>query len=315
MKHLRDRWLNAVLNGVLQVFEEYHDVPKFLVPGNHDGTAGGRSGLAALDEMDHVSLFEEPAIRFAPWGDGKVLWWPYQPTLDELPRWVEKARKERATAVLGHAFIQGSAVGPDDVRLGIGTPPAAFGLVGKAQVFSYGFFGDVHRQQRVSVGGAGKRDAQVWVPGSPCAQNWGEREGGKGCLLVDFDAGEVTPIPVQAPQFIVADWTDDRVQINRRLAVCAGTPEVTDEWRGHFVRLLLPPDADPKLVERLREASGARTFQAIVQRTAASAQRVPSLHGGLSAGQLVEEYVRARPPEDLDQKVVVAAGKRLLGER
>jgi DNA repair exonuclease SbcCD nuclease subunit len=311
MKHLKGSWPLSALNGLLELFREFQDVPKLLLPGNHDGVAGGMSGLEAFRELPRVTVVTEPAIlAFAGWGDGwerPMAYWPHQSNLDGLPAFLQEAKRAKARVLFAHAFLSGSQVGGSGLVLKEGVTLEQFGLSapkGKVPIFEYGFFGDVHLRQEL-----GKRSTSsvVWYAGSPYAQNWGETEPDKGCLLVDLDSGMVEPIPIQAPRFIVEDLSGNKGK-NAALE-----RELIADWRGHFVRLIVGPWADPALLERVREASGARTFEVIVKRAERATERRADLHAAMSQRELLSKYVAARPPaEGLDRKALLAAGERLL---
>ena len=312
LKHSKGMWLLPVLNGVLEVFREYEDVPKILLHGNHDGVSGNRSGLDAFRSLPTVWVFDQPDPVSEDLPLWKVALWPHQPTLDALPKFLADARQAKVRVLLAHVFLRGVALGPDDVRLDQGIPLEVLGLAGKNKVFRMAFLGDVHKSQSLGK----KNEAAILYVGSPLALNWGEREEGKCAWYVDTEGPDVESLLVRAPGFFVEDWSASEKGARDKLKVTIQTAESGGCWlKGQFIRLILPPGADPKLVERLCEVSGARALQVIVQRAAQAEQRAPKLHAALTAGQMVEEYVRARPPEGLDVKMVATAGKRLWREQ
>lgn len=310
MKQTKGQWSVPVLNGLLGLFREFQDVDVFAISGNHDGTANGRSGLDVFSDQPNVHVFDAPMTDAAPWcASDTVAYWPWQSTLDGLPEFLQEAKRVKARVLVAHAFLSGAAVGPDAVRLKSEATLEQFGLAGKGRCFDWGFFGDIHRQQMLG----GKGQATVWYAGSINCQNWGEREDGKGALFVDLDAGTVEPVPIQAPRFIVTDWSDVR-DANKFLAANLAKPgALFDSWKGNFVRLLVCPRVDGKLLEQTREASGARAFQVVIQREARTERRA-DVSAAMSHGELLENYVKARPPQDgLSAKAVLDAGRRLLG--
>jgi hypothetical protein len=336
MKQVRGTWSVLVLNGLLGLFREFHDVNVFAIPGNHDGAADGRSGLDVFDELSNFHLFDAPTVHHAPWDTGMVAYWPWQPTLDGLPAFLAEAKRAKARVLVAHAFLSGAAVGPDAVMLRSRATLEQFGLTGTGEhglVFDLALFGDVHVRQCLSIPPRfGRGDSRVtrtkggpavWYPGSPYCQNWGEQEMDKGALLVDLDAGTVEPLPVQAPRFVVADWTGAATSLTggvnglaeRFIAVHAGQEgtEQASPWIGDFVRLIVGPQAKPDLLERLREVSGARAFQVVVQREA-RAERRAEVHAGMGVSTLLRSYVETRPPDGLSKSAVLAAGMRLVGD-
>lgn len=311
IKHLKGVWPVTVLNGTLAVLEEFDDVTKIILHGNHDGVGSGRGGLFPLGHV--ASVFDEPAfltLDEAP--HETVAIWPWQPTLEGLPAFLKEARKRDAHILLAHAFLSGARLGPADLRFADkGASLEAFGLAGARPQFTWALFGDVHKEQSLST-----KVAQIWYPGSPLATNWGELETDKGCLFVDTEVGTVEQIPVQAPRFRIIDITPWPAQdvaalsMGKRMGkerTCVG------DWPGDFVRVLANGHLTESMATRMRDVSSARSFQVIrVQEEDRTEQRVKEYHAGLPVGELIARYVAARPPDGLDAEAVVAAGKRLL---
>jgi hypothetical protein len=121
---------------------------------------------------------------------------------------------------------------------------------------------------------------------------------------------KITAIPIRAPRFRVEDLSG--LPVGNQEARLEALAEGAVDWRGDFVRLVVSSLMDGKLVERVREALGARAFQAVVLRAARAEQRA-DVHAGLDRAELLRRYVAARPPEGLDAKAVLAAGVRLAG--
>jgi len=152
IKHLTDRWPLAALNGALEVQDEYCRVPKLLIPGNHDGLAGGGSGLRPFFDRDEsMIVLERPGV-YEPFGLGKIAVWPWARSYEALPKLLADAKAAGAHVLLGHSFLSGAAVGPDGMALKAGPTLGDFGLTDKGRVFDWGLFGDVHVRQW-SVGG------------------------------------------------------------------------------------------------------------------------------------------------------------------
>jgi DNA repair exonuclease SbcCD nuclease subunit len=300
LKHLKGTWHDDAQNALLGVLGEFPNVCKWFLRGNHDGQPGRKeSGLQWLAGLDGVAVIEEPeAHEFAQLKG--VAWWPWQKSLDGLPAFLKDAKNAKAKVLMAHAFLSGSLLGPGDHRLpGKGATLEQFGLAGKGRVFDRGFFGDVHKQQTFGVGKS--ELLSTWYPGSPYGQNWGERETDKGCLFVDTVTGVVERLPVKAPRFVVADWAYIQNLAGKGWA------------NGDFVRVLVPVGTSPKAVERLRDLSGARHFEAVPVGVKSKAeQRASEVHAGLPRKEMLARYVAARPIEGLDPKALLGAGLRLL---
>jgi DNA repair exonuclease SbcCD nuclease subunit len=312
MKQIKGQWPVPVLNGIIELLHEHHDVDVFAISGNHDGIVDGRSGLAALNELPNFHLFDVPTVRAAPWdGAEQVAYWPWQPMLDGLPAFLQRAKRAKARVLVAHAFLSGASVGPDFVRVSKAEGTLEqFGLAGKGRVFQLGLFGDIHKRQKL---GASTQAATVWYAGSPSGQNWGERELDKGALLVDLDAETIEPILITAPRFRVVDATTLTAKALEGMLYRGHSTEFAGDWTGDFVRMLVGPRVDGEVLERIREASKARAFQVVIQREARTERRA-EVHAAMSHGELLEKYVKARPPEDgLSAKAVLEAGRRLLG--
>lgn len=341
-------WPQEALTGALALFRAYPDVPKLMLPGNHDGNCYqlGGSGLApfagdarVVETPEVVTLLGE-SIAVAP----------VQPLVTS--EFLAEARRAGVTALFGHAFVRGVLLGPDEVRL----PTVGLTLqeLGVGEVFRVVVLGDVHKGQGwrpgrgwrpwkdwvsettlsppcrprsrgktfvLSLGsphskgflrGSGEWEGEVFYPGSPYPQSWGESEDGpKGALLVDLKTGEVSLLPIQAPQFL-------RVTLSEAEAL-----EVLDprEWEGHFVRVTLVgrwavAARVSRRLEELRAQGSPRSFQVVVQGSNESSEvRCAALHAGLPLGDLLQQYLEVRPfsSDEVSSRTVLEAGRRLMG--
>lgn len=286
LKHLRTMWHQGALNGMLALLEEYAEVSKWMIPGNHDGIADGSSGLTPFRK--YAEVIEEPFIN--PNG---IAFWPWQRNFDQLTKFVSTVRKIGGKSILfAHAFISGSRVGPHDLRLKEpGVPLEKFGLSKESRVFKWAVFGDVHKAQLLAPG--------CYYVGSPLALNWGELEDNKGVLFVDTQQNVVEMIRIEAPRFQVLEWKDHRASVHRKGA------------RGDFVRLIVDETVKSKDIERVREESHARYFQVVMRRQTRSEQRT-DVHAGMTERELLKSYMSARPIDGLDPQDVLKAGLALL---
>lgn len=344
-------WPQEALTGSLAILRAYPDVGKIMLPGQHDGDMYhlGGSGLAPFYEV--AKVVEEPTIiqnsSFGPIGVA-----PARPSI--TPEFLEQAERAQARILFGHAFLSGVLLGPDEVRLpDKGLRRQDLGL---GEVFHVAALGDIHKGQGwlgpqgwrpwkdlvpgetggkkrktsrkgrtssldpgrppsggnsgVPLRGKAPWKGEVLYPGSPYGQSWGESEdGAKGVLLVDFESGEVSLLPIQAPRYL-------RVSVDSLDAMDQLDPSF---WEGHFVRLLVGPWAEGTRgrgrLESLREQAKARVFQVIPQRAPVEVRRA-SLHAGLPRGDLLGEYLKARPFEgETRPAMILEAGRRLLEGR
>lgn len=306
LKEVRGMWLVPVQNALLALLREFHDIEITVLSGQHDGRADGRSGLDSLRELPNVSVIDHPCIDTSPDNECMAGYWPYQRDLTEMPAFLQEARAQKATYLFAHAYLQAAIIGPNEIRLKKGHTIDEFGLFGKDRVFQYGFFGDIHKQQKIGN--------HIWYAGSPYALKSDEQEINKGVFHVQTKNGKVIrvdPIPIEGPRFISADWSAVTA-INTALpAYLKNDPDV---WKGHFVKLLVNPDVDYGMLEGLRESCGTRDFQVIPIRKQKTERRA-EVHAGLPVRELLAKYVAARPPgKELNQKTVLAAGMHLFGE-
>lgn len=343
MKVPRTTWVQEALNGAYEILEAYADVDKILLPGNHDGPKlPGGSGLRAFASIERTSILELPTLlpAIAP---GLAVW-PGEFDLDALPGWIEEARSAGCVLLLGHGLFEGCLLSPGIAAPG-GLTLSAFGLGGESPAFRLAVFGDVHRGQIYSRGRWVPWDrvfssenghqwgrqkwgdpegntlhitkgffGQIIYPGDPYQQNWGEAgEVPKGVTVIFPETEEISVVPIKAPLYIAQDWTDSTFDAFEEYARNDG--EAT--WEGNFVRLILPDWGSTSMaaaiLKDVREHHGVRSFEAIIKRAAKAETRV-EVDTSMEADDLLASYLKAKPPQDLNEKLVLEAGKRLWGK-
>lgn len=302
-------WPTPALTGSLSVFQEYADVEKVMLPGNHDERCEFGTGLAPFTSVARVVEKTDVIIT----GAGEFVVVPWGGDL-EVAR---KALKKERRPLLSHGFLLGSFIGPEAIRLaGKGHRIEEFGD------FTVAFFGDVHKGQVRLLGNPAMGRAPAWVPfekagkireagswrgevyypGSPYQQNWGERnDPPKGALLVDMQLGWVKLVEFKAPKF-------------RHLEPVDGAVLDLTKYEGDFVRLIMSEEGKRSL-ELSMDTDRYRSFDVIARRNIASISRAPEINASMGPGELVDAYIQAHPPaEQLDTVKVREAGVRLLTE-
>jgi DNA repair exonuclease SbcCD nuclease subunit len=301
LKHIKGTWNQHALNEARRILcQEYKGVPKLLVHGNHDGVAGG-SGLLPFATAENIVVSGPPTSvyfageMFAVWPDGKH----DAVTISDA---LKDAREKGARILVGHTFIANSVVGPHDRPLIQGYTLADLRMEEGREMFDWAFFGDVHKRQVVP---GSKR---VIYPGSPLALNWGELEQDKGILLVDTESKRpVDVIPIKAPRFRIIDLTSLSLQD------AESKLEHALNWEGDFVKLLAGPEIPSVLVEEFRRKSNARWFKEFTVRNKPDAETRSAIHAGMSQEQVIDEYLRVRPPDSaVDNSMLRLAGLKLL---
>jgi len=312
-------WPQSALTGALAILRDYDDVPKVMVAGNHDAEGIGGSGLSpfrdvatVVERVEVVTPVEDLELLCAPWNADTAAVRALQKTL------------RRPTPLVAHAFLQGCALGPEDVRMSKGVPVADYGE------FPFAVFGDVHKGQMrepatktkpaawrgypegsglgraVVVRGAKPWGGEVFYCGSPYQQNWGERKDGvKGALVVDVETGEVLVRPLAAPRFHHLEFDE------AALRTFAETT-VWQAYAGSFVRIVYsgPPCAALDRVGEL--ADEFRSLQVIHRRPSADrVARVADMHAGMPMPELLRSYMAVRPPVGLDPDKTFEALMRL----
>lgn len=309
LKHTRGVWNQTVLAETLKIFREFPKVIKVLLCGNHDG-AGLRdspwSGLTPFESEQNTAVINEPQVRSI--NGTNIAFWPWQPTFDALPAFLKKAQSKNARVVMGHVFLRGSRLGPEEYRLeNAGVSLTDFGLMGTKthRVFDLGLFGDVHKQQYLGDL-KGKTAALVLIPGSPWAQNWGEREEGKGALLVSL-SGEnyrAVRLSVNAPKYMI-------------YALDGITPSVElPDFAGNFVRFTCTGSELSEYQQSIVDATKriTRFVEVILIPPATNKSRESvSLHGNMETTDLLARYMKLTGGvKGINGKWLLSIGMKLL---
>ena len=306
MKMPKTFWPQEALTGAIAVFQEYADVLKILFRGNHDGLGKYGSGLAPFASLPNTTVIEDAFVDIK---DG-LAFWPFGAT-SSREQFLGHAKINNVKTLFSHGFMAGVFLGPDEVRLpGKGMTLDEWGI---GDVFKAVFLGDVHKGQWLTrpnkmppkwvhystlagvwnpkdvIRQPGPWRGEVFYPGSPYQQSWGEaNDPTKGCLLVDLDSGTVRLLPVHSPRFV----TVSSIAIDRKMT------------EGNFVRIIGNPTQSI-------ESLNARWAYVLPRPKTESVQRT-DLNAGMSNGELIEKYVTARPVDGVSNATLVAAGKRLL---
>ena len=320
-------WIQDALNGALATFEKYADVPKLMIPGNHDGMYGEwGSGLAPFRHLatviDTPTQLDFHGLSLACWPYGLNRRDEYLKFLTGLKPWM---------VLVAHAFVRGVSLGPMDVHLpGRGVDVDT--LLGPCKV---AVLGDIHKGQWWHPVGRGTayrwssysdlengdiRSASPWkgelfYPGSPYQQSWGEvTDWPKGVLELDQSSGIVTMYPIPSPRFrsidlrekIQADVVDDDL---------AGPPGF---WADDVVRILLGATQKGRtldsLITALRDRSGARSVTTIPYRATPQTVRSAAVNAGMPQPDLFRRYVESKPLEGVDAETIIHAGLTLAKE-
>ncbi len=309
LKHIKGIWNQYALNKVKQLLHsDFRDVEKFLIHGNHDGTAGG-SGLKPL-EGKGCAVFDKPQV----FDDVKFLdaaVWPHQPTTELLPAFLNDAQRKGVKFLFGHVFLRNSVVGPTD------RPLTQQGItleeMGIGSVFEWAFLGDVHKQQMVP----GSREGGYAIyPGSPLQLNWGDASDEYSSFLyVNLEKDpKVEKISIKAPRFRAVDWSGLSVE-EVRGEVDKGTHKT---WEGDFVKLIVTPVVDSKIIENIMERSKARWYSVTLRKKEKTPEARSELHAGMKPQELLQGYINVRPPDPALIKspvpIVLKVGSKLLEE-
>lgn len=308
-------WPQEALTGSHAIMREFEDVEKIMVAGNHDAEGLGGSGLApfkdcakVVEKAGYVSTQNE-YLLCAPWNANRA-------EIRAL------AKENRGVApLIAHAFLAGAFLGPEDLRIGGGIPLEEYGD------FPVAFFGDIHKGQWRKImmlrpamwepytvfGAEGlvnfrvrapeRWQGEVFYPGSPYQQSWGERnDGAKGVLLVDIKSGEVQFCPLRAPRFM-------HFEVDEKTIEGLFEAEAWDEL--DFVRVVYTGKPSAALDDLRSLAPHARSFQVITRPPKVSQQRT-EVHAGMTKSELLQRYMEARPPaENVDRLQALGAGLRL----
>lgn len=341
----RRSWPHDALTAWDEVLGEYADVPKVVLKGNHDGEGDYGCGLRVFAR--HALVVDRPG----KYDTGESC--PYVGDVNAYQRVqfaalpataVESAPEDLAgfqescDLLVGHGYVAGARTGPDDFRA-----PSSL-TVERLQGWRVSLFGDIHKGQvlargrksgytpqwvsfsampeaalsgKIPLRSPGPWKGEVYYPGSPYSQNWGEREDGqKGCLLVDLVSGEVTFLPVLAPRYVQEDWSDGPPSPSLRAwpKDAAKLEALERRWGGNFVRVVAGDWFDhQRELDAVVERVQPRTFQLSVVKRSRVEQRA-EVHAGQSDDEMLRAYAKARPLAGVGEDDVVAAGAALVKE-
>jgi DNA repair exonuclease SbcCD nuclease subunit len=321
MKMPKTTWPVDALNGLLSLFEEYQDIEKYLLLGNHDWIGSEGSGLQPFRGCRNTVVLDI-AMYLAKL---RAIVIPHGTSAKDRTSLIEDGGSQ-VDMILGHAFLHEAAVGPAAIQLAA-IPLEEFGL-GAAQQIPVGFFGDVHGGQRWSQGRwkaysdahgplkewvklPGKWGHEAFYPGSLYQQSWGEvNEWPKGCLYVDMSRGSVKLVPIGSPRFWALNFLT-----NSEFSSWSDTSSTQRIYEDCFVKFIVGPWAEAKAswFEEWRAREKPRTFQLIVHREQVRNERTP-IHAGLSNDELLRGYMKSKPPQitGASEKLILEAGRRLL---
>ena len=304
----KTNWPQEALTGALEIIRRADNVEKVMIAGNHDAYGIGGSGLQPFRDGSTI-IVEREAEQI-----GDILYVPYGADLTLV-----KANKH--LPIVSHAFLKGAFIGPEDMRLpGKGVDLAEYGQ------FPVAFFGDIHKAQmrlpadpkigRIArwepitrgpvVRQGGPWRGEVYYPGSPYQQNWGERNDlMKGALLADTREGTVEFKPLDAPRFMHVELED-----------CEALPEILTQagMEKNFVRII----ADSATwTAKAIEAKGLnyRWLQIVERPRERKDTKRTVLHAGMSKREMLKAYMSAKPiPPGTDPEQVLKAGVYAIGE-
>jgi hypothetical protein len=281
-----------------------------MLAGNHDAWGEGGTGLSPF--WDVAKIIEKPCvIRLSDGTELRCLPWDAEPeTLSGSPD----------LPLIAHAFLKGSVLGPDDSRnLAKGVDVSRYGD------FPVAFFGDIHKGQwleRVTPGcgwvpyqgvgpirgarldGSTSWAGEIFYPGSPYMQNWGERnDGPKGVLLADLETGSVVLHELKAPRFVHVEGNDKTLK--------QWLPQI-EELTGDFVRIVYT-GSDSKVLDAWRaKADLFRSFEVITRRKVVTEKRA-EIHAGMDRSEMVDQYMLALPPQCDPKKARTAMRQIFVG--
>jgi DNA repair exonuclease SbcCD nuclease subunit len=305
-KQPKTNWPQEALTGAHEILRLFPGVTKFMLMGNHDALGLGGSGLAPFKDCATViesEAEEHRGILFVPFGAD-----------------LTAVKKNKHLPIVAHAFLKGAFIGPEDFR-----KPGAGADLEDYGPFPVAFFGDIHKAQfRVpadpttgrkpswlpieqaglvrgkGLGGPGWK-GEVFYPGSPYMQNWGERNDGvKGFLLADLKSGQVDMIESFAPHFVHVELDDPEA-----------LPEVLLHSAKDFVRIITDSS---KWTQNALEAKGLtyRSLQIIERPRVEKRTTRPAIHAGMDFDEMLSGYMKAHPvPEGVDEAQMVQAMRNL----
>lgn len=299
----KTNWPQEALTGALDILRHYTHVEKVMLAGNHDAMGLGGSGLQPFrDKATDIVDGEAEEI-------GGILYVPFGADLSIV-------KKNKHLPIVSHGFLRGAFLGPEDMRLPEkGIDPAEFGQ------FPVAFFGDIHnaqyrapldaeglRHQWRSVQGSGplrmpgRWRGEVYYPGSPYQQSWGERDHVKGVLFADLRTGSIEFIEIDSPRFVHVELVD-----------CEALPEKLLNARSKdFVRIITP---SARWTQGALDARGLdfQDVQIIERKPLMQKQAVRAMvHAAMDSDEMLRGYMHSKPvPEDLDPELIMTAHRRL----
>ena len=159
--------------------------PVHAIAGNHDGAIFKQtsSSFEALEKMN-AAFHAYHEITVAPVGKSLCMFIPYLhrvPVADVIAMAIMKAEGRKIDFVFAHYDYAGSTVGAKSMVL----PGDKLDVsLMKALGAKVAFFGHIHKQQVV------KGDCPVVFVGSPCVNDFGERNDKKGYAILDTETGD-----------------------------------------------------------------------------------------------------------------------------
>lgn len=316
-KQPKTTWPQEALTGAHQILRQYGDVEKVMVAGNHDAEGLGGSGLAPFKDVAFIA--EQIVFAALPKQGGHLLCAPWNADRSHVAGLLKRSSDVRA--LIAHGFLAGVVLGPDDTQVpGRGISLTEYGR------FPVAFFGDIHKGQMfvrepnraarwvqygqievaphvvaIKLRSPGAWRGEIFYPGSPYMQNWGERgDGAKGALLANLSTGAVELHLFKGPRFIQLETDKDD-----------DFEGILNDAAGNFLRIIYfgypPPALDPEKVAL------CRSVQLITRRPERQERRLADIHAGMSRKELLQKYMNARPPVG-DRERALTVGLRLVGE-
>jgi hypothetical protein len=162
----------------------------------------------------------------------------------------------------------------------------------------------------VKIRGGAPFGGEVFYCGSTYQQNWGERnDPPKGALVVDLATGAVELWPLRSPRYHHLELDEDGLRTFVETSV-------RQAYAGGFVRVVYTgkPCAALDAARVLGDSNEFRSFQVITRRAERSVARA-ELHAGMPMGEILRNYIAARPPANLDPARALEALTRLVAEQ
>jgi DNA repair exonuclease SbcCD ATPase subunit len=276
---------NQVITRLIKLLQEYPDVEKFTVWGNHDSRTAG--DMISPDESVTEVLYSSGVIEILNrgifWSKNDIAFYGegYQPNLEDLAIVHREEAKLIADVGLFHQTILGSEL-PSGMKMDHGLPTSAL-----FPYFKLSIVGDIHRPQYFQELPSGHI---VLVPGSLEQHNFGDLEE-RGWWVIDVDGvpnwGQpeyVQFVPASSPKFITVKSPKD----------------IKED--GNFYRITEPCDPSEVPAGVLVLASPPTAIE----------QREAIIRGGSTRDVLEAWTTIANPPRPLTHDQVITEGLRLL---